>query len=227
MTGYGGETLTGSVAAAERRTAGDFRVVLDDGTAVLAERLLVTTGLVEPGDEAYEQLAARGIAVVDGEVTGLEVTGDRLTGVRLADGREITCQALVIAPRFTARTDVLTGLGLEATDQEMGSHVIGSRIAADPAGATVVPGVWVAGNVANVTEQAIGAASAGVRAAAAINADLIAEDTRRAVAARAPYSPQMERAACERALGDRRHGPRARTDHTGARRGGDAAHVSY
>src|SRR6185436_3180816 len=36
-----------------------------------------------PGETEREQLAARGIAVVEGEVTGLEVTGDRLTGVRL------------------------------------------------------------------------------------------------------------------------------------------------
>jgi hypothetical protein len=39
----------------------------------------------------------------------------------------------------------------------------------------------VAGNVANVTDQVIGAAAAGVRAAGALNADLIAEETRRAV----------------------------------------------
>jgi thioredoxin reductase len=161
----------------------------------------------EPGDEEYEQLAARGIAVVDGQVTDLEVTGDRLTGVRLAGGRVIPRQALVVAPRFTARAGVLTGLGLETTEQERDGHVIGSYIASDPSGATRLPGVWVAGNVANLTEQVIGAANAGVRAAPAINADLIAEDTRRAVAARhAPFSAQMERDVSERVLGDRRHG---------------------
>jgi SAM-dependent methyltransferase len=42
----------------------------------------------------------------------------------------------------------------------------------------------VAGNVANLFEQVIGAAAAGVRAGAAINADLIAEETDRAVAGR-------------------------------------------
>lgn len=88
------------------------------------------------GDE-YEQLAARGIAVVDGLVTGLAVAGDRLTRLTLAGGRVIPCQALVVAPRFTARADVLTGLGLEATEQEMHGHVIGSYIAADPTGATL------------------------------------------------------------------------------------------
>jgi thioredoxin reductase len=46
-----------------------------------------------------------------------------------------------------------------------------------------VPGVWVAGNVADMSLQVIGAAAAGVRAGAMINADLTTEETRRAVAA--------------------------------------------
>ncbi|WP_433256611.1 methyltransferase domain-containing protein [Streptosporangium sp. CA-135522] len=137
----------------------------------------------EPGDDEREQLAARDITVLDGQVTALEVADDRLTGVRLADGRVVSCEALVVAPRLTARAGFLTGLGLEPTDQEMGGQVIGGYVAADPSGATKLPGVWVAGNVANLTEQLIGAAGAGVRAGAAINADLIAEETRRAVAA--------------------------------------------
>jgi hypothetical protein len=41
--------------------------------------------------------------------------------------------------------------------------------------------VWVAGNVASLMEQVIGSAAAGVRAGAAINGDLIAEEARRAV----------------------------------------------
>ncbi|MFC7640709.1 NAD(P)/FAD-dependent oxidoreductase [Streptosporangium lutulentum] len=255
----------------ERRGDGGFRVALEDGSAVVASRLLVTTGLVDElpqvpgvaerwgrevlhcpychgwevrdqsigvlatgpmavhqallwrqwskevtlflhaevklGEEEYEQLAARDVTVLDGPVTALAVTGDRLTGVTLADGRTIPCQALVVAPCFTARADVLTGLGLGATEQEMAGHVIGSYVASDPTGATEVPGVWVASNVTNLTEQVIGAAGAGLRAGAAINADLVAEETRLAVAARrAPFSAQEEREVCERVLGDRRHG---------------------
>jgi hypothetical protein len=44
-----------------------------------------------------------------------------------------------------------------------------------------VPGVWVAGNVANVAAGVVAAAAGGITAAAAINADLVAEDTRRAL----------------------------------------------
>ncbi|SNS82930.1 Thioredoxin reductase [Streptosporangium subroseum] len=257
VTGYGGEIVEGNVVAAERLEDGGFRVTLEDGSAVVARRLLVTTGLVdelpqvpgvaerwgrevlhcpychgwevrdqpigilatgpnavhqallwrqwsaevtlflhtEPklGDEEYEQLAARDIAVVDGRVTALAVTDDRLTGVTVDDGRVIPCRALAVSPRFTARADVLTSLGLGTTEQEMAGQVIGSYVASDPSGATELPGVWVAGNVANLMEQVIGAAGAGLRAAAAINADLVAEDTRRAVTARrTPFSARME-----------------------------------
>ncbi|MFB7211464.1 NAD(P)/FAD-dependent oxidoreductase [Streptomyces sp. NPDC056255] len=138
----------------------------------------------EPTDEEYEQLAARSIAVVDGEVAGIEVTDDRLTGVRLAGGRVIPREAVVVHPGFTARADFLAGLGLEAAGMEAEGQVLGTYVAADPAGATEVPGIWVAGNVADPRGKVVAAAAAGVQAAAAINADLITDDVNRAVAAR-------------------------------------------
>ncbi|MGW9250307.1 NAD(P)/FAD-dependent oxidoreductase [Streptomyces badius] len=138
----------------------------------------------EPTEEEYEQLAARGVAVVDGEVTGLEVADDRFTGVTLASGRVVPREALVVQARFTARSAVLESLGLEPVAQEMGGTVIGSYIPTDPTGATTVPGVWAAGNVTRLTEQVIGAAAAGLMAGGAVNGDLITEDTRLAVAAR-------------------------------------------
>jgi thioredoxin reductase/SAM-dependent methyltransferase len=145
---------------------------------------LFTHTMAAPEGEEAERLAARDITVVEGPVAGLQVTDDRLTGVRLASGQVIPRDALTVAPRLTARADVAASLGLKTSEQEMGGHVIGTYLAADPTGATSVPGVWVAGNVANLMEQVIGAAAAGVRAAAAINADLIEEETRRAVEAR-------------------------------------------
>ncbi|MET8879926.1 NAD(P)/FAD-dependent oxidoreductase [Streptomyces rubiginosohelvolus] len=138
----------------------------------------------EPTEEEYEQLAARGVAVVDGEVAGLEVAEDRFTGVTLASGRVVPREALVVQARFTARSAVLESLGLKPVAQEMGGAVIGSYIPTDPTGATEVPGVWAAGNVTRLTEQVIGAAAAGLMAGGAVNGDLITEDTRLAVAAR-------------------------------------------
>jgi thioredoxin reductase len=93
----------------------------------------------------------------------------------------------VVSPRFVARGGLLASLGLEAAPVEMNGHVVGSAVAADATGATAVPGVWVAGNVTDLRAQVISSAAAGLAAAAALNADLIADDTRTAVAAtRAP-----------------------------------------
>lgn len=138
----------------------------------------------DPTDEQWDQLAGRGIAVVDGEVAGVEVVDDRLTGLRLRSGQVVACQAVVIAPRFTARRDVLASLGLEVAEHKIGDHVLGSAVPADSAGATEIPGVWVAGNVADLRAGVINAAAAGFTAAAAINADLVDEDARRAAALR-------------------------------------------
>jgi thioredoxin reductase len=128
-------------------------------------------------DEAVD-LAARGIRVVTGRVEALEVDAGRLAGVRLADGLLEHRQVMVVAPRFVARSEVLSGLGLRPEPDLRG---LGEHIAADPTGLTAVPGVWVAGNVTDLAAQVVTSASAGVVAGAAINADLITEETRRAV----------------------------------------------
>ncbi|MEV8531891.1 NAD(P)/FAD-dependent oxidoreductase [Streptomyces sp. NPDC051211] len=151
------------------------------------------------GGDQYEELAARGIAVAEGEVTALRQAADgRLTGVELADGTTVPCEALVVAPRFAARAGVLTSLGIPLTEVERDGRVIGTAVDADPhTGATALPGVWAAGNVTAPFEQVVGAAAQGVHAAVAINADLIAEEVRRATAAAkaaaaSPQTPQAE-----------------------------------
>jgi thioredoxin reductase len=154
-----------------------FRQLSDDVT------LLLHTA-PPPAPEEAEQLAARGIVCVEGEVVGVQVDDDRLSGARLRSGGVVPLQALVVAPRFTARAEFLGSLGLETVELTMGAHVVGSYVPADPMGATAVPGVWVAGNVTDLKAQVIGSAAGGLNAAAAINADLVAEDARSAVAAR-------------------------------------------
>ena len=137
----------------------------------------------QPTDEEAEQLAARNITVVEGEVASLEVHEDRLAGVRMGSGEIIARRAVTVTPRFVAQSNVLAGLGLEAAAHPFGAEV-GEHIEADATGLTAVPGVWVAGNVTDLIAQVVGAANAGVMAGAAINADLIAEETRHAVTAR-------------------------------------------
>jgi len=152
-----------------------FRQLSDDVTVFLH-----TVGDLPP--DAREQLVARGVAVVDGEVAAVEVADDRLTGLRLRSGEVVPRDAVVVAPTFVARAEVLTSLGLVPVEQEMAGVVMGAAVPADPTGATAVPGVWVAGNVTDLRAQVVSAAAAGLNAGAAINADLIAEETRRAVA---------------------------------------------
>lgn len=134
-------------------------------------------------DEQREQLDALGVVVVDGDVVQVDVDPTGLTGVRLDDGRRVPLDALVVAPRFTARAELLAPLGLTPVDVLMGEHVLGTRIEADPTGATSVAGVWAAGNISDIQAQVISSAAAGLSAGAAINGDLIAEDTRAALEA--------------------------------------------
>ena len=169
-----------------------------------ADVTLFTHRAPAPDPEQAERLAARGIAVVTGEVAALEVAGDRLTGVRLADGTVIAREVVAVAPRMVARAGLLESLGLRAVEHPSGA---GEHVPADPTGRTEVAGVWVAGNVTDLTAQVGAAAAAGAFAAAQINVDLVTEETDAAVAAyRDPFSAQAEAKLAELASGDRRHG---------------------
>ncbi|MFI5952434.1 FAD-dependent oxidoreductase [Cryptosporangium sp. NPDC051539] len=164
----------------------------------------------EPTDEQFEQLAARGVAVVDGEVTGVRVTGDRMTGVELGGARVAGVDAVVTATTMHVRLDGCENLGLEVADLLRDGTRIGTYVPADPTGKTAVPGVWVAGNVTAPALQVINAAAAGNLAGAMLTFDLVAAETARAVQTRradaAPFSAAAERAAAERAAGHHHHG---------------------
>ncbi|MFI1380114.1 NAD(P)/FAD-dependent oxidoreductase [Embleya sp. NPDC020886] len=154
----------------------------------------------DPTEEQWEQLAALGIDVVDGTVGALEVDDrDRLAGVRLASGRSVAVDALVVAPRFVARAGFLADAGLAVTEHPMG---IGGQLVTEPGGFTGVDGVWAAGNVTDPMAPVPAAAASGVQAAAAINIDLIGADARAAVAARAGRASDASRP--EPGSGDRR-----------------------
>ncbi len=155
-------------------------------------------------DEQAEQFAARGIAVVDGVPASLDIVDDRLVGVRMRDGRLVPRDALVVAPRMVARAGFLAELGLAPVEHPSGA---GEHIPAGLAGVTEVPGVWVAGNVTDLTAQVGAAAAAGAMAGAHINADLVAEETRDAVRDyRDVFTGAAEARLCEQVAGDRRHG---------------------
>lgn len=198
VTGYGGEIIAAEVSDVSCTSLG-FAVVMRDGGVLHARRLLIATGVVDElpkipglrerwGRDVLHCPYCHGWEVRDRRI-GVLATGPMSvhqallfrqwseTGVRLGDGRVVEVEALAVASRMVARADVFAGIGIEAT-----AHPVGSYIAADPTGRTSVPGVWVAGNSADLSAQASAAAADGARAAAHINADLVAEDTDRAVA---------------------------------------------
>jgi thioredoxin reductase len=133
--------------------------------------LFVPESILTPADRS--QLVARAIGVVEGPVERLVIEGDQLRAVRMADGRNIARQALFVPPRFVPHHSLLTAVGCDLDEQ--GWVVTGAN------GATSVPGLWVAGNVANPRAQVITAAGEGSAAAIAINTALVEDDVRTAV----------------------------------------------
>nr|WP_296075234.1 NAD(P)/FAD-dependent oxidoreductase [uncultured Actinoplanes sp.] len=184
-----------------------FTVTLAGGDSYQADRLLVTTGLVDrlpdipglaerwgstvlhcPYCHGYE-VRGKAIGVIGSDRAAEqvrlwrqwssdvlllpldEIDGVEPGGVRMKDGSLVSRDYLVVAPRMAARADFLDGLGLASQEHPAG---IGTYVpAVDPSGRTAVPGVWVAGNVADPMAQVISSAAAGLTAGAMINVDLL------------------------------------------------------
>jgi thioredoxin reductase len=132
------------------------------------------------GPEQRELLTARGIRVVEGAVARLVVGNDQLQGVELNGGTVIPRTAVFVRPRFVPNADLLIGLGC-AVDTN-------GWVVLDPVGRTSLAGVWVAGNAADPRAQVISAAGEGSAAAIALNADLVDEDVKRALADHAGHA---------------------------------------
>jgi thioredoxin reductase len=172
-----------------------FRQLSDDVT-------YFTHGGPAPTGEPAHQLAALGIRVVTDAIASIETDADRIAGVRLRDGSVVPRDVVVVSSRMVARAGFLAALGLRPVPHPSGA---GEHIPADAAGRTDVPGVWVAGNVTDLMAQVGSAAAAGAMAGAQINADLVAEDVRRAVDAY-PFTAAAEARVSELVAGERRHG---------------------
>jgi len=145
----------------------------------LSADVVLFTHTDPPSAEQRAELAARQVEVIDAEVVALEIDDGRLTGVRLANGEIVARQVVTVAPRFVARSELLDSLGVEVVEHAPG---VGTRVEADPVGRTNVPGVWVAGNVSDLSAQVVVAAAAGMSVGAQINADLVAADVALALA---------------------------------------------
>ncbi|GAA1897520.1 NAD(P)/FAD-dependent oxidoreductase [Asanoa iriomotensis] len=141
-----------------------------------ADVTIVLNGQPAPTGDDAKLLAARGVTLVDDRATALDE--DRT--LHLAGGDTLTRDVWVVPTRMTARSELLTDLGVETEPVRMGDVELGVAVKADATGATSVPGVWVAGNVTDVRAQVIVSAAAGLNAGAMINADLVMDDAHRA-----------------------------------------------
>ena len=119
-------------------------------------------------DDERERLDARGVRVHPGEVSRLIVEADRLQSVELSDGTHVERAAVFVRPEMRAHDALLHVLGCETDENGWVRHDAGGR--------TSVPGVSVAGNVADPRAQLITAAGQGPAAAIALNADLTDDD---------------------------------------------------
>ena len=135
-----------------------------------------------PTEDELLRMKARNVRIVTGAVEAIETTEDKLSGVRVG-GEVITREAVVIQAGAYVRTDLLDDLGITPTDQKMGDVVVGNFIETDARGATVIPGVWAAGNASSVTDQVITSAAKGLFTGAMINAVMAEEETLAAVVA--------------------------------------------
>ena len=122
-----------------------------------------------------EKVAATGARIVSGDVAELVLRDGALSEVLLADETRVPVEALFVAPRYLAQTEVLGELGCEADENGF--------LAVDGNGATSVPGVWAAGNVVDPRAKVIIAAGAATAAAMALHLDHVEEQNQRAVTA--------------------------------------------
>jgi thioredoxin reductase len=119
------------------------------------------------------ELVARAIGIVEGTIARVLTTDDHLSGVEMDDGRVIPREVLFVPPRFVPNNDLLVTLGAHLDEN--------GWVRTDTGGTTSVPGLWVAGNLANPRAQVVTAAGEGSAAAIAMNAVLVDDDVVRAV----------------------------------------------
>jgi thioredoxin reductase len=141
------------------------------------------TNARELTDADTAPLVARGIAVERRAVTAVSADADgRLRGIRLANGDTVAVDSIFLHPRVVPNDALLRGLGAATTDGFGGAP----WVEVDATGRTSVPTLWAVGNVVNPSASVPVASGAGNVAGATINADLIEEEIRDAVAAHTP-----------------------------------------
>lgn len=119
-------------------------------------------------------LEARGIVVRSGVVAEVHSTDGQLRSVELPGGERVELDVVFTGTTMHPRDEIARSLGAVGEGQFVDS---------DAFGATSVPGLWVAGNVADPKANVPVALGAGALVGAMVNADLTTDAIARAVAA--------------------------------------------
>nr|WP_246220763.1 NAD(P)/FAD-dependent oxidoreductase [Phytoactinopolyspora mesophila] len=138
-----------------------------------SENVVFMPHTLDLSDDDRERITARGVQIVDGEISRLVTEDDQLCGVELAGGQVVPRSAVFVFPRMVPNDGLLTGVGCDRDDR--------GWVTIDATGRTSVPGVWAVGNVVDPRAQVITAAGNGSAAAIALNHDLLEEEVRQAV----------------------------------------------
>jgi thioredoxin reductase (NADPH) len=110
-------------------------------------------------DSDRADLAARGVGREDAPVVAVDQSGGDVTALRLAHGRSVARSVIYLQTQAVPSCDIAARLGCRFEDGPTGPYV-----AVDGLGATGVPGVWAAGDLAAPMAAAFMAASSGARA---------------------------------------------------------------
>lgn len=123
-----------------------------------------------PGDldrDARDNLARKGIRLIETHVTRLEGRDGRLERVVFGDGSAIERRALFFTTGQVQRSDLARKLGCAFNDK--------GTVRTAPYETTGVPGLYVAGDASRMIQWAVVAAAEGAEAAFSINQSLIGE----------------------------------------------------
>jgi thioredoxin reductase/protein-L-isoaspartate O-methyltransferase len=145
----------------------------------LSGRLTLVLHGAEADGPELQALRAAGVDVRPGPVGRIVPSQDgRAAAVELASGERIEADAIAVGPRFRARAEPFLPLGLRTALHPTG---LGDHVETDATGATAVPGLYAAGNVADPSQQVLQAAADGARVGAMISFSLADEDVRAAI----------------------------------------------
>lgn len=135
--------------------------------------VLLTNDCLTVPEAGRQGLSARGIRIVEGRVTAARHRPDlTFTGVVHEDGSETDCDFLLVSPTTHPLRHLLDAVGAKVHKEPDKDGIL---VPSDDSGLTSAPGVWAAGNVRDGNAQVIDAAAQGLKAAIAINADLVHE----------------------------------------------------